>query len=257
MSSWSSWRASKILLVGVNLGWPIEIPMLIPVGVGLLLMVIGNLMPRMRPNWFMGIRTPWTLASESVWRKTHRLGGYCFMAMGVLMVAIGFVATPGAIPLPDWGRRRLRHHSGGLFLSCLAPGAGSRALLHPSRRRVSSMRPSFLMFGLLVTHGLCEIAPVRAQDATSRTPLETGRHRVRRPDGATRFHRRRDPVRFDHDRGDAPGETRAETWDDVEGQVGPFQGWSQTATGTVQGYDFVLVTSAFETAVLDIRVDIR
>ncbi|MEE8360566.1 MAG: SdpI family protein [Gemmatimonadales bacterium] len=88
----------QVLLVGVNLGWPIDIPLLIPVGVGLLLMVIGNLMPRMRPNWFMGIRTPWTLASEVVWRKTHRLGGYCFMAMGVLMVGIGFVATPQRFP---------------------------------------------------------------------------------------------------------------------------------------------------------------
>jgi len=88
----------QVLLVGVNLGWPIEIPMLIPVGVGLLLMVIGNLMPRMRPNWFMGIRTPWTLASEVVWRKTHRLGGYCFMLMGLLMVLIGFVATPDGLP---------------------------------------------------------------------------------------------------------------------------------------------------------------
>ena len=88
----------QVMLVGVNLGWPIDIPMLIPVGVGLLLMVIGNLMPRMRPNWFMGIRTPWTLASEVVWRKTHRLGGYCFMAMGILMVAMGFVATPERFP---------------------------------------------------------------------------------------------------------------------------------------------------------------
>ncbi len=84
----------QVVVVGVNLGWPIEMPMLIPVGVGLLLMVIGNLMPRMRPNWFMGIRTPWTLSSEVVWRKTHRLGGYCFMIMGFLMVVIGFVATP-------------------------------------------------------------------------------------------------------------------------------------------------------------------
>lgn len=88
----------QILLVGVNLGWPLRIPMLVPLGVGLLLMIIGNLMPRMRPNWFMGIRTPWTLASEQVWRKTHRLGGYCFMLMGVLMVAVGFVATPSRFP---------------------------------------------------------------------------------------------------------------------------------------------------------------
>ncbi len=55
-------------------------------GVGLLLMLIGNYMPRMRSNWFMGIRTPWTLSSETVWRKTHRLGGKLFMLAGLLMI---------------------------------------------------------------------------------------------------------------------------------------------------------------------------
>ena len=55
-------------------------------GLGVLLMVIGNYMPRMRRNWFMGIRTPWTLSSDSVWRKTHRLGGKLFMLAGLLML---------------------------------------------------------------------------------------------------------------------------------------------------------------------------
>lgn len=61
-------------------------PALIIGGVGLLLMLIGNYMPRMRSNWFMGIRTPWTLSSETVWRKTHRLGGKLFMLAGLLMI---------------------------------------------------------------------------------------------------------------------------------------------------------------------------
>lgn len=36
---------------------------------------IGNYMPTLKPNWFIGIRTPWTLSNEEVWRKTHQLGG--------------------------------------------------------------------------------------------------------------------------------------------------------------------------------------
>jgi uncharacterized membrane protein len=43
--------------------------------VGLLFIVLGNLMPRFRSNFFFGIRTPWTLSSEQMWMKTHRLGG--------------------------------------------------------------------------------------------------------------------------------------------------------------------------------------
>jgi uncharacterized membrane protein len=88
----------QVMLVGYNLGWPIDIPLLVPVGVGVLFLLIGNLMPRMRPNWTMGIRTPWTLSSEQVWRKTHRLGGYCFMAMGLMMIAAGFLGTPTTLP---------------------------------------------------------------------------------------------------------------------------------------------------------------
>ena len=88
----------QVMLVGYNLGWPVDIPFLVPVLIGVLFLLVGNLMPRMRPNWFMGIRTPWTLSSESVWRKTHRLGGYCFMAMGLLMILSGFLGTGATFP---------------------------------------------------------------------------------------------------------------------------------------------------------------
>ena len=60
-------------------------------GQGILFMLIGNYMPRMRSNWFMGIRTPWTLSSDSVWRKTHRLGGRLFILAGLLMLLTAFL----------------------------------------------------------------------------------------------------------------------------------------------------------------------
>jgi uncharacterized membrane protein len=54
-------------------------------------------MTRMRPNWFMGIRTPWTLSDDTVWRKTHRVGGYLFTAAGVIMVLAALLKLPGLV----------------------------------------------------------------------------------------------------------------------------------------------------------------
>ena len=80
-----------IAMLGYNLGWPISIAGVALVGAGLLFILLGFLMPRMRSNWFMGIRTPWTLSSDTVWRKTHRVGGYAFVLAGCLLVAMGVV----------------------------------------------------------------------------------------------------------------------------------------------------------------------
>lgn len=51
--------------------------------VGIVFIVIGNYMPTIKPNFFVGIKTPWTLSSDTVWIKTHRLGGYAFIGMGI------------------------------------------------------------------------------------------------------------------------------------------------------------------------------
>jgi uncharacterized membrane protein len=59
-------------------------------GVGLLLLVLGNYMGKLQKNFFIGIRTPWTLASDEVWGRTHRLGGWTFSAAGLLMVIGSF-----------------------------------------------------------------------------------------------------------------------------------------------------------------------
>jgi len=48
--------------------------------------IIGNYMTQIRQNFFFGIKTPWTLSNEVVWKKTHRLGGYMFMASGMVSI---------------------------------------------------------------------------------------------------------------------------------------------------------------------------
>lgn len=53
--------------------------------IGLFLMALGNYMPTIKPNYFVGVRTPWTLENETIWRKTHRLGGKIFMIGGLLI----------------------------------------------------------------------------------------------------------------------------------------------------------------------------
>lgn len=71
----------------VAFGYDLNVGMITQIGVGLLLMVMGNYLTRVRHNYFFGIKTPWTLASEIVWRKTHRTGGILFVISGLLIIA--------------------------------------------------------------------------------------------------------------------------------------------------------------------------
>lgn len=58
---------------------------------GTLFIVVGSVLGKIRPNWFVGVRTPWTLSSKRAWVKTHRLGGWLFILAGVAVVVVGFV----------------------------------------------------------------------------------------------------------------------------------------------------------------------
>ena len=69
-----------------TLGYNVKVDVWVPVAVGLLFLIMGNYMGKLKANWFMGIRTPWTLSSDEVWNKTHRLGGKMFMILGVLLI---------------------------------------------------------------------------------------------------------------------------------------------------------------------------
>ena len=68
---------------------------LVQVALGALLVVIGSVMGKIRPNWFVGVRTPWTLTSKRSWLKTHRLGGWLFMIWGLIQIPVGLL-LPGA-----------------------------------------------------------------------------------------------------------------------------------------------------------------
>jgi uncharacterized membrane protein len=68
-------------------GVPIDQAAAIRLLVGGLLVVLGAVMGKIRPNWFVGIRTPWTLDSKTSWVKTHRLGGWVFMLCGLAFIA--------------------------------------------------------------------------------------------------------------------------------------------------------------------------
>lgn len=76
----------EVVMLGHALGWPVDVSRVIPVAVGLLFVGMGNYLPRIRSNWFMGIRTPWTLDNERVWRATHRVGGRTFVIAGIAMM---------------------------------------------------------------------------------------------------------------------------------------------------------------------------
>lgn len=69
---------------------------LISSGVGLLLIVMGNYMPRIRQNYTFGCRTPWALADEHNWQRTQRMGGITFIVTGAALLAAGlFIGVLG------------------------------------------------------------------------------------------------------------------------------------------------------------------
>ncbi len=74
---------------------PIGKPMTLLVGA--LFLVFGLSMGKIRPNWFVGVRTPWTLSSKLSWTRTHRLAGWLFVASGAGTLALALVSTPAAL----------------------------------------------------------------------------------------------------------------------------------------------------------------
>lgn len=70
------------------LHYEIDVSLWVKAGVAILFTIIGNFMSQFRHNYFVGIRTPWTLASEEVWQRTHRLGSRIWVAGGLICLAM-------------------------------------------------------------------------------------------------------------------------------------------------------------------------
>ena len=87
------------LIIAAGLGYSVKIDRLFPLGVGLLFIFLGNYLTRVEPNWFVGIRTPWTLSSDTVWRKTHRTGGGLMVIGGLVLAVSVFLPRPAFLVL--------------------------------------------------------------------------------------------------------------------------------------------------------------
>ncbi|MED4006465.1 SdpI family protein [Priestia aryabhattai] len=74
-----------------GLGYNVPMSYIAPIMAGLVFIIIGNYLQRVRSNYFMGIRTPWTLSNENVWKKTHRLSGKLFFIGGLLILISAFL----------------------------------------------------------------------------------------------------------------------------------------------------------------------
>jgi uncharacterized membrane protein len=88
--------AMHVFVLGVALGWPLSITRALPIGIGVLCILLGNVLPRARRNWLFGVRTPWTLSSDRVWERTHRVAGYLFVALGTTLLITA--ALPLSVP---------------------------------------------------------------------------------------------------------------------------------------------------------------
>lgn len=85
---------AHIVMQALSLTQPM--PRLPLVLMGGLFVVLGNFMGKLRPNFTVGIRTPWTLSNERVWDQTHRFGGKAFMLAGMALLALSLASLPAS-----------------------------------------------------------------------------------------------------------------------------------------------------------------
>lgn len=82
---------SMISIYGESLGYSMMTGLLGQIFMGVVMIVIGNYLPKTRRNYMIGIRIPWTLENDENWRKTHRLAGKIWVLGGLLLLLNAFV----------------------------------------------------------------------------------------------------------------------------------------------------------------------
>lgn len=93
----------NLIIVAQNLGYKMSMNYLMIPGLSILFFYSGVLMEKSRRNWFIGIRTPWTLSSDTVWEKTHDLGGKLFKCYAAfILIALLFDSN---IPCTSYWRQ--------------------------------------------------------------------------------------------------------------------------------------------------------
>jgi uncharacterized membrane protein len=89
----------NILIVASALGIKLDVGRAVEGGVCLLILLLGNVLGKVRRNFYMGIRTPWTLANDRVWNATHRLGAKTFFTAGLLGLIALVLRAPFWLPI--------------------------------------------------------------------------------------------------------------------------------------------------------------
>lgn len=106
-ATWYKLRLAIMVLLGyitlvtvtASMGYEINEIKWIQIGVFLLFIIFGNYLSTIRPNWVVGIRLPWTLENEKVWRKTHAFAGRLWFWTGVVAI-IALLVLPTSLVLP-------------------------------------------------------------------------------------------------------------------------------------------------------------
>jgi len=85
------------LMLLMNSGVELPIPMIVFILIGLIFIFIGNYLPKSRQNFSVGVRTKWTLNDPENWNKTHRVAGVTFMIGGLLFIVLAFLPLENII----------------------------------------------------------------------------------------------------------------------------------------------------------------
>lgn len=83
----------QVLIITAALGYAVDTGRFVMLGISLLFMLMGNVMGRLKHNYFIGIKTPWTLANEEVWKRTHRLSAYLWTGFGLAGAIMAILKT--------------------------------------------------------------------------------------------------------------------------------------------------------------------
>ncbi|RYM02144.1 SdpI family protein [Sporolactobacillus sp. THM7-7] len=83
--------AINAMVVFSGVGYSLPTVHFVQILIGFLFIFLGNYLQSVKQNYFLGIRTPWTLSNETVWKKTHRVGSRLFIIAGILLIVSGFL----------------------------------------------------------------------------------------------------------------------------------------------------------------------
>lgn len=85
------------MIIAYNLGTHVDIRKVTMFLIGIFFAIMGNYLTQVKHNYLFGIRTPWTLANEEIWRKTHRLAGPLMMIGGIISLISCFFSGSAAV----------------------------------------------------------------------------------------------------------------------------------------------------------------